>query len=303
VQDLPQIVLERALAKEPIFSADEVATWPESLLDQLVSEGVLKPTDNARSVTCDACGDDHVEEVQYIEAPPGSELRAYIWCPENGRVRVPLERLRCWVVNRHKLPASEEQDRAEEAGRKGVGKKRGVKNGPPKRSWTQPDLDNAIREYKAKRASTYSDLVQGVKRGSAVAKESARRLFGRNVIVRELGVKSPAMVTNSPVWQGIANELGLRGRSSKARQPVKQRIGLGIALEQQAVASGESAVDEVVRRETIALVEKSMPAAEAEATIEKLQRGEITDDEARDLIEVLADQKQDDRTRKVRQEP
>lgn len=109
------------------------------------------------------------------------------------------------------------------------------------------------------------------------------------------------MVTYSPAWQKIADELGLRGRSSKSGSPREQRIGIDIALEKQALATGESAVDQVVRRETIALVKKSMPALEAEATVEKLQRGEITDDQARELIEVSADQKQDDRTRRIRQ--
>ena len=93
--EIPSFILERAQAHEPIFVADEVATWPAGLLDRLVANGILTPTSNATSVTCAACGDDHVELVQFVEAPPGSELRAYIACPENGRVRVPLDRLRC----------------------------------------------------------------------------------------------------------------------------------------------------------------------------------------------------------------
>ena len=74
-----------------------------------------------------------------------------------------------------------------------------------------------------------------------------------------------------------------------------------IALEEQAVAHGGSVIDQSIRRETIVLVEKLMPNVEAEATLEKLLRGEITDDQARELIDVSADQKQDDRTRILRQ--
>jgi len=106
VHELPQFILDRALAREPIFTADEVAAWPDGLLDQLLEDGVLKATGNAASVTCDACGQDHVETVECIESPPGTGLRAYIPCPENGRVRVSLARLRCWIVNKEKIPPS-----------------------------------------------------------------------------------------------------------------------------------------------------------------------------------------------------
>jgi len=98
VRDVPQFVVERAATKEPVFTADEVEAWPDGLFDQLVADEVLKPTSNAGAVPCDACGEDHVEEVQFIESPPGAELRAYISCPGNGRVRVPLHRLRRWTI-------------------------------------------------------------------------------------------------------------------------------------------------------------------------------------------------------------
>src|SRR5262249_12606109 len=67
----------------------------------------------------------------------------------------------------------------------------------PLHSWTQPDLDGAIREYKAKRAAQYNDLVEGVRQGKPGAQKAARQLFGRNAIARALGVKARAMVTKS----------------------------------------------------------------------------------------------------------
>ena len=97
--DIPSFILERAQAQELIFIADEVAEWRAGLLDQLVADDILTPTSNAKSVTCDACGDDHGELVQFVEYPPGSELRTYIACPKYGRVRVPLDRLHRWSVN------------------------------------------------------------------------------------------------------------------------------------------------------------------------------------------------------------
>lgn len=94
--EIPAFILERVRSNADVFTADEVATWPSGQLDDLVAAGVLLPEQPAKSIACDACGDDHVEVVEYVEAPPGTGLRAYIPCPVTGRVRVPLERLRQW---------------------------------------------------------------------------------------------------------------------------------------------------------------------------------------------------------------
>ena len=411
--DVPPFVLDRAFAKEPLFTADEVATWPPGTLEPLVGAGVLVATDNAQSVACDVCGHDHVETVEYIPAPTGNGLRAYIACPENGRAVVSLDRLRRWRVNveklaevglivspsehgaanletdlsglatalrdllesgetsegfdsdefaledvepgsrvhsavcrvqRHyptrKLPAPKarnpwrellrscrrENDHFQRQNRahihaqqlldwveselasltRGTTSRKASRSkdgSPPKRSWTQGDLDEAIRKYKSERASTYNDLVDGVKRGRAGAKKSARDLFGRNAVVRALGVKSAAMVSKSQVWQAIADELKLRKPSRLASRRPVQRIGLDIAMEDQAQATNTPILDQAVEQETIRLIERSMPVAEAEATTEKLRRGEITDEAARELVEVFAQQQRDNRTRKVRQTP
>jgi hypothetical protein len=176
------------------------------------------------------------------------------------------------------------------------------KTAVPKRSWTQPDLDQQILAYKAKRASTYSELLNGVRAGRPGAKKTAQDTYGRNAIVRALGVKSPAMVTKSPAWQSIADELGLRSRKPVATHKPTQRIGLDIALEKQAEATSGTAIDDAIRRETIRLVRTSMPQAEAEATIEKLQRGEMSDDAAREVIRIYSEQQSDSRRNKVRQD-
>lgn len=300
VHDVPQFVLDRAGAKDPIFTADEVAVWPDGLLNQLAAGGVLKASGNAESATCDACGHDHVEKVEYIKSPPNTELRAYITCPENGRVRVPLGRLKQWVVDKQKLLDAGLVHAPHQESKKRQGKEQ-----PAKLSWTQLDLDEAIREHKAKRASRYNDLVSGVKQGKAGAKKSARELFGRNAIVRALGVRSAAMVSGSSVWQAIADELGLRGPSSSrsAANRHSKRVGLDIALEEQAEATSEPVLETAIRRETIQLIETSMPATEAQATIEKLQRGDLTDDAARELVDILVQQQQDDRNHRARQAP
>jgi hypothetical protein len=167
------------------------------------------------------------------------------------------------------------------------------------RSWTQPDLNAAIIEYKAKRASTYQDLVAGVKAGRPGAKKSAQQMFGRNAISRELGVRAKAMVSKSPEWLAIAEELQLsHGKDRNKRKLAK--VGLDIAIEARGADASQTVLDIAIQNETIRLVRASLPNAEAAALIEKLQCGEITDEHARMVVDVVKEQKRDDRTRKVR---
>ena len=313
-QEVPQFILDCAQAGTPIFTADEVVMWSEGLFDQLLARGIIEPTENSGSVACDACGRDHVETVEFIQSPEGSPLRAYIWCSHLGRrVPVSLDRLRRWMVDTSKIPlrkdsapATIRDSDAKESDAAPVVKpenKPQSRQKPGLRSWTQTDLDDAIREYKASRSSTYGDLVNGVKLGKAGARKSARKLFGRNAIARALGAKAPAMVSNSPVWQEIADELKLRGVPKSPGPSPQRRIGMDIAIEEKAVSDGEAVVDQVIRQETVCIVQEAMPRKEAEATIEKLVRGEISDDQARELTEVFGAQTRDARTRKVRQTP
>lgn len=85
--------------KEAKFDADEVTAWVGGAMDLLVSAGLARRIENAPCITCDACADHHVEEVTYIESPKGSPVRGYIYCPEHGRVAVPLDRLKQWAVS------------------------------------------------------------------------------------------------------------------------------------------------------------------------------------------------------------
>jgi hypothetical protein len=166
------------------------------------------------------------------------------------------------------------------------------------KSWTQPDLDAAIRKYKADRAAAYRDIADGVKAGQPGAKKAAQKMFGRNVVADTLGVKARAMVTKSPEWQAIAEELHLP-RGKDRNQKTTKKVGLDIAIEQQASETAHSGLDIVVQNETIRFIRKSIPRAEAEPLIEKLERGEITDDQAREIVSMTKDQKRDQRSRKV----
>lgn len=92
-------VWARADIPEARFSADEVRSWPPGQEALLTGAELIRRVDNVTAVACDACPDGHVEEVVRIESPIGSPVRAYILCPEAGRVAVPLERLKQWVVD------------------------------------------------------------------------------------------------------------------------------------------------------------------------------------------------------------
>jgi hypothetical protein len=96
---LLRLIWERADLPAAGFIYEEVVCWPRGALDRLLALGLLKPAAHAQAVACDSCGEDHVEEVIFLESPPGSALRAYIPCYESGRVRVPLERLQQWGID------------------------------------------------------------------------------------------------------------------------------------------------------------------------------------------------------------
>jgi hypothetical protein len=101
VSDLLLDLLRRAEADLPgveILTADEVSPWPVGVVEALVQDGFLSPTTPGTSVLCDACLEDHWQEVEFVESPPGTR-RAYIVCPEAGRVAVDTTRLNRWRVN------------------------------------------------------------------------------------------------------------------------------------------------------------------------------------------------------------
>jgi excisionase family DNA binding protein len=99
VPDALQFLAELTDSPDTVFSADEVARWPAALFNELLGQGLLVPAETATHVTCDSCCGEHVEEVIFVESPSGNEKRAYIMCPEAGRVRVDLNRLRQWAVD------------------------------------------------------------------------------------------------------------------------------------------------------------------------------------------------------------
>ena len=183
----------------------------------------------------------------------------------------------------------------------------------PKRSWTQPELDEAIGQYKANRAARFKEMLSVLdnprvpERRKRLVRREAHRMFGRNAVARALGVKSAKMVSQSSVWVQIADTLGLarrrRGRSSQPRTG-RQRLGLEIASERASLEAPETAThaaaDAALRREeretTLARIRKLAQSGRkdarenAKALYEKYEAGEMTDDQARQTVEVLLEQ-------------
>ena len=141
------------------------------------------------------------------------------------------------------------------------------------------------RAIQARRSSDYNELVNRVQAGKKGAALAAKKMFGRNAIARELRVRSAAMVSKSPVWQGIADALNLR--KSKVTRGAK--IGLDIAIEEKAQQDSVPVIDSAIRCETIEMIESRLPRAEAEPIVERLHRGDMTDSQARELVAILSE--------------
>jgi hypothetical protein len=89
----------RADLEDPAFTGDEVKRWPASIRSLLESRSLIRRSENLRVIECDACGDRHVEEVEILAEPAGTKPRAYITCPEAGRVSVDMDRLHQWSID------------------------------------------------------------------------------------------------------------------------------------------------------------------------------------------------------------
>ena len=165
----------------------------------------------------------------------------------------------------------------------------------PKRSWTQPALDDAIREYKAKRSPRYSELMEAIKNRKPGAKKDARKIFGRNVIVKALGVRSSSMVSKSPAWIAIAEELEIPLRRKKATGTSRTRqtgkIGFDKASEQASLAAADASdpaapLLAAEREETLCMI-RQLPKEQAQPIFEKYEAGEMTDKQARTTVQTL----------------
>ena len=96
MNDVFRDLLGRADASDmraAILHADEVATWPERLLDILSTEGVIQAIEPAGTIRCVACDEGHWEEPEWIDE------RAFLHCSEFGKVQLDPSLLQRWQVS------------------------------------------------------------------------------------------------------------------------------------------------------------------------------------------------------------
>jgi len=167
-----------------------------------------------------------------------------------------------------------------------LGKATAANPPPPDRDWTQALVDHEVRRYKADRLADYNACRAAVRRGDPGASTRAQELFGRNAIARALELRSPGLLSKSPDWHAIARELNLPCKANRIARAKPKRIGAEIASEEAAVESSTSILEQLVLDETVQLIRASMPSQFVEATIDKLMRGEMTDDQARQLVDL-----------------
>ena len=103
--DLIAALLDRLGTAHPapaMFSNDEIIDWPDGALDQLVKDGVARPTNRADSIVCPGC--EWLCHKPVIVRSTGAGLRAVIRCdeePSHGPISVSLARL-----TRHEITAA-----------------------------------------------------------------------------------------------------------------------------------------------------------------------------------------------------
>jgi hypothetical protein len=162
------------------------------------------------------------------------------------------------------------------------------------RSWTQREVDEAVSAYKARRAGLYERLRQGVQSGDPDAHKRVRKEFGRNAIAVALGVRAKAMISKSPAWQVIAEELHIPRKASGVPRRAMTRIGLDKAIEEKAVQDSVKPDEQAASNEILAKIRR-LPKSQAEPMAERYLRGGYSDEEVRELLSVVNEQIADER--------
>jgi hypothetical protein len=87
---------------EAVFDREDIATWPEGDFDEALRTGLLEEAAPATEVVCPGCEEACLEDVVFVDGDRPEDTRAYAACGRDdiGRVRIPLEMLDRWAVNR-----------------------------------------------------------------------------------------------------------------------------------------------------------------------------------------------------------
>lgn len=165
---------------------------------------------------------------------------------------------------------------------------------PEFRSWKQPELDEAVREFIEQHAGRLAGLREGARAYRKDAIEAARALVGRNVIARALRVKAPAMVSKTPAYRRLSDEFRLERERSALRKPV----GLEIGIEDKAGSEDDPVFAEVCKREAAEFIRSKLDEEDAELLLGQLEGGGISPDKAMEYAHAMLENKDNTRTRR-----
>lgn len=98
------------------------------------------------------------------------------------------------------------------------------------RTWTQAAVDDAIRQYAKSVDRRLRDLERAVEKRTTGAVKEARKLFGRNAVMKKLGC-SAGLVSGSTAWRAIAARLELLGNTPGIGR--SDRVGIDRASDEQ----------------------------------------------------------------------
>jgi len=94
-----QRLLERLASGDPVVGVDDIRSWNKAEFEGAVTMGLLRETEAARWILCDACSDRHWSEVITV----AGGRRMFLSCPEEGSVNVEPARLRQWRIDTGRL--------------------------------------------------------------------------------------------------------------------------------------------------------------------------------------------------------
>lgn len=92
-------ILTRAETEDMLFDWDEVMEWPEDALELFLGLKMLRPASPASTMNCSDCERECVGIPALVVELPNGKRKAYLLCPEYGRIEIPFERLNRWQVD------------------------------------------------------------------------------------------------------------------------------------------------------------------------------------------------------------
>jgi hypothetical protein len=92
-------LLERLGSGDPVVGVEEYRTWGRTDFERAAALGILRETEAATWIMCDACPERHWSQVIRVA---GGE-RMFVSCPETGTVAVEPWQLRQWRIDADRL--------------------------------------------------------------------------------------------------------------------------------------------------------------------------------------------------------